>query len=79
MAAHFDGLRIDNCHSTPLNVGRILLDVARKINPNIYVVSMAVSISHRQIAELFTGSKEKDNMFAGQLGLTAIIREVDVR
>ena len=64
LAGIFDGFRLDNCHSTPMQVGIAIIDAGRRVNPNLYIM-----------AELFTGSQEMDLKFVRELGINSLVRE----
>lgn len=63
-ASVFHGLRVDNCHSTPLPVLQHMAAVARAQRPNIIL-----------IGELFTGCNQKDIDFVRACGLNLLIRD----
>lgn len=64
MATIFQGMRVDNCHSTPLHVLEYFVNYARTINPSLFV-----------FAELFSGSIFTDSLYTKRIGLNALIRE----
>ncbi len=60
----FDGIRIDNAHTTPLHVAKHMIDVARKVRPDVYVV-----------AELFADSDAKKRDYLSETGAHAVVLE----
>lgn len=65
MAKMFDGIRIDNAHSTNKDLLKSALTRARKVNPNLLVM-----------LEVFTGSKEQDDHFCQDVGADLIVKEM---
>ena len=65
MAKYFNGFRIDNCHNTPLHVGQYFMKKARKVNHSLIV-----------FAELFTNSREQDNIYIKRMGINALVKEI---
>ena len=64
MSEMFDGLRLDNAHSTELWVGEYMMRKGRKVNSNLIV-----------FAELFTGDASIDAVYSKRLGLNGLVRE----
>ena len=64
IAQTFDGIRLDNCHSTPVHVLRRLVGSLRRIKPEIIIM-----------AELFTGEANNDAVYESTLGIDVLVKE----
>ncbi|CAK93624.1 unnamed protein product (macronuclear) [Paramecium tetraurelia] len=65
MARYFHGIRLDNCHGTPLTVSQYLLKHARMENPKLLV-----------FAELFGCSYKQQIKYMSKLGLNGQVDEL---
>ena len=61
----FDGIRLDNCHNTPISLLEDLIPHARKVRPSLLL-----------LAELFTSNQHTDVEYVRRIGIDMILREV---
>ncbi|CAI2359529.1 unnamed protein product [Moneuplotes crassus] len=61
----FDGVRIDNAHSTPKHIAKYLLQKLRSTNQNSFV-----------LAEFFTNNRQSEAEATRELGINGLIREM---
>lgn len=64
MSSLFDGMRLDNLHSSDPWVATYLMTKARQVNPHLLV-----------FGELFTGDNKKDGYLTKTIGLNYLVRE----
>ena len=60
----FDGFRLDNCHSVPLEALEYIMAKAREYNPNLVV-----------LAELFADNQEAIKSYVVRCGIHGLVRE----
>lgn len=61
----FKGVRIDNCHNTPLHVLKYFVAIMREVRKDLLLV-----------AELFTCDKKFDDIFISELGIHFLLTDV---